>query len=456
MLPSKDSEIATIPPRIRRLYAKFKNVSSANYFKVFNAISNSDGQPYTIRILDLNSELYNSNPNLAATLFIQELLRLCVLHPDTVVIEDFEICDKSIAFVTTPYLPLNLILKEDKGSQRIDIEGLIQDILTDLSFLVSDLKLHHKIKSDIIIDFENIYQLSGRKRYILGDWAKGFGYEKILMDISDAKAKTTYESNGDQEIQSFALKLLEIAGGKKDDLQDLRDLMTIKNPKMYMSGLETFFNGLTQTESIKKTLKSMLIKEGEGKMNLADFRKSLRKKLVEESKINDLAPADGPGLSKKLEIVQRFKTQGGGWSYREKNNINAITFKTSTDIFLTGIGLFIPHGDGVLKGIVSIIEGAAAKGTTILVSREVELRKDMPEADTKIFPLMFETAVKISAGRKYSIVGVFEKGPASYYGAEGKEKIENKKVIFEFSNCEHSESATDVKGGQFPLIYYAY
>lgn len=439
MLPSKDTETTNIPPKIKLLYTDFKLVSQAHYFKIFSALSKANSQPFTIRALDFYSDFYKSNPNLAATIFIQELLRLSTLHPSTIIIEDFEINDKAIAFVTTSYIPLNFVVKEEKGRQQIDIENLIKDVMTDLSFLVSQLKLNST--SNIHIGWDNIYQMSDSKGYILGDWVKGLGNENA-QEKSVEVSQSVSDSNGEKEMQSFAVKILELCGAKNEDLEDL---MAIRNPTMHMLSLDYVLGGLNLLkDSTKKTLKSMVTKEADARMKLAHFAK--RSGNVKQT-------------PQKVGKVSRFEKDMGEknvWNYNSDSNVDAVSFKTSSNIRVTGVGLFIPMKVGLLKGTVKLVEGANVDGA-ILASKEVELTKDMPGALNNIYPLMLENNPDILAEKTYTIVSVMEKGSCSYYGSEAKEELTtNEGIKFAFFNCAGSTNSTGSKKGQFPEIYYAY
>lgn len=334
MISSKDSELALIPPKVRLLYKDFKLISQAHHFKNFSAVSNANSQKYTVRVLDLSSEFYNSNPNLTATLFIQELLRLCMHHPTAVFAEDFEICDKAMAFVSIPYTPLDLALRDVKNSHKPNIEKLVKDVLEDLSFLVYDLRLNYK--NSLRIELDNIYQLSKNKGYILGDWAKGLGNDKVSLEVSEAYSKKVDVLNGDKEVQIFAAKVLELTGAKKEDLEDLKvlqELMGTRNPKMYLARLEVVLNGLNLTSGAKKAVTNMFSKEGESKLRLIDFIKP-------ERKIRKNEPFK----------ISRFEKTEGIWNFGSDANIDAVGFKTTVDLQLTGIGLYVPEIDKLEGG----------------------------------------------------------------------------------------------------------
>ena len=304
MLPSKDTEVKIIPPKTRLLYTDFRLISRAHYFKIFSALAKIDSKSVSVRFLDFNSEFYCSNPNVASTLFIQELLRLCTLHPESIIIDHFEICDKAIAFVTTPYLPLEHVVKEMENPQSLDIEKLIKDVLIDLNFLVYDMRLAGQ-NSTIHIGFDNIYQISGTESYIVGDWAKGFEGRNVVIDTSELNSTMTDKpSNGDREIETFAGKLLMLLGVKDDELQDL---LGMKNLKMYMGGLDTILNGIDLTKNVKKMLRSMLARESSLKMKLAEFSKrKLARAEILETKGNDSSSFRIKEIPKQLATVCRF------------------------------------------------------------------------------------------------------------------------------------------------------
>ena len=459
MLPTnKDPEISIIPPKIRLLYTDFKLVSEAHYFKIFSAKSISRNKSFTLRVLDFNSEFYKCNSNIAATLFVQELLRLSTLYPDTVLIEDFEICDKAVAFVTSSYLPLSHLIKEDKGPQNIDMEKLIQDVLTDLNFLVFDMGLSSKDSKSSIIqtDFENIYQISDNNKFFLGDWAKGLETVKALEGLSEVNMKESDDDlKGEKEIQTFAFKMLELCGVKNEDIQDI---MYIKNPKVFMAGLDALLSGLElQSESLKKTLRSLLTKDGDTKKRLANFSSTKRKEAKEETKLVDPPLSKDHIIPNTLAKLSRLEFRPDGfWSYSSTLNIDGVAFKVSSNIQITGVGLWIPQNKGTLKGTVKIVESEKIEGK-VLASKAVELCQTMPEVKNYIFPLMFENHIDILADKSYSIVSEFERGPISYKGRNGKAKVQvNEKITFEFSKCEGAKNGTNIEIGQFPEIYFSY
>jgi len=61
MLPSKeqDQAIAIIPPKLRLIFSNFNPLFKAHNYQVFIAVSRSNNQNYTIRVLDLNTEFYS-------------------------------------------------------------------------------------------------------------------------------------------------------------------------------------------------------------------------------------------------------------------------------------------------------------------------------------------------------------------------------------------------------------
>src|SRR5690349_10298462 len=108
MLLKSDKKF-TVPPKIKFAYENFKPIEETASFRVFEAKHRSSKEKHTIRILDSTKEFVKNHSDHAATLFIQELLRLQYLCPGSVLINTFEVSEdgKNIA-CALPYATLNL------------------------------------------------------------------------------------------------------------------------------------------------------------------------------------------------------------------------------------------------------------------------------------------------------------------------------------------------------------
>jgi len=73
MLPNKEQDQELLPSHQSSdlSFQNYNPISKAHYYHVFSALSRSKNQNYTIKVLDLKSEFYKQDPDIAATLFIQ-------------------------------------------------------------------------------------------------------------------------------------------------------------------------------------------------------------------------------------------------------------------------------------------------------------------------------------------------------------------------------------------------
>ena len=161
----QEIQTSLFPPRLKSTYSDFHLVTGATTFKVFQAKARGESQQvHTIRVLDLESEAVKEDRDRAVTLFFQEVLRYATTHPAQVVIEEFEVAEDKIAFVTKPYTTLENLIKEEKKSQ-INIEKLIRNMSSDLEFLLNKMRFE-----SANIDLNNIYKNNENDTYFLGDW----------------------------------------------------------------------------------------------------------------------------------------------------------------------------------------------------------------------------------------------------------------------------------------------
>lgn len=478
----KLSQLA-LSPKIKSLYRDVKHVFQAEYYQIYEAVAVSTNLLHSIRILDTDSELYKQNPSLAATLFIQELLRLISIHPDSVVIEHFEINDKNIAYVTQNSIPLS----KKHEFMGINIEKMIRGVAADASFLLNNLKLAESIS----IELDNIYSIKSSQEYFLGDWARSL----------KKKEKPTKQFNlnmvrpGPEEIDEvyvLGLKVLELNGISKENLEPMS---CIKIVQMHNAAVNAVIEDLKQPEPIKKMLKKMLNKDPSTRLKLhhvAEELDNLKEEEIKPSKhelgkmiksndhlkSSDMIPSKestGNHMSKEIkfksmkspkesmfslmadkkeiQVVNRFAKQAGGWLCSGK--IDAITFRCSKDIELLGVGIYIPKSSNNLSGTVKVIKGENLNGE-ILASREVTLTENMIEAQDKIYGVMFDKNIAVKAGTLISISSQLQKGP-SFNGVGGMMTVmgDDGEVVFTFLKNPGSTNGTDVSNGQIPEIYYS-
>lgn len=126
-----------IPSRIQNAYNDLRLVSEASYYKVFEATSKLSDERHTLRALDTQCIHYRKNSDVVMTLFIQEALYLCarIGQTEALVIENFEIEQERVVFVTKPFQSVR------KTTANVaQIEKMINDVTADLSFLYSKLQ----------------------------------------------------------------------------------------------------------------------------------------------------------------------------------------------------------------------------------------------------------------------------------------------------------------------------
>ena len=250
------------PPKMALNYADIKFLYATDYCKTFEAVSKINNERHTIRLLNKDSAFYKNNPNLAATLFIQELLRLCVTSPTAVFIESFECRDNCFAYALKHCQSLRQ-LQENKSETEFNVEKIIAEVLSDTSFLLSTLKLSNKIE----IDLQSIYYINATDSYFLGDWGTNIrGNSKPnLINTADA------HQIGADEIYSLGMNIFELQGISK---KELKEFEALSNNYMYDAALDAILAvvNLPQESTIK--LKRMLQRSLYKRMKLAEFSKT--------------------------------------------------------------------------------------------------------------------------------------------------------------------------------------
>ena len=121
-------------------------------YRLYEAKPRNSDMVHTIRVLDPTTEFVSANYDLAATLFIQELLRLQSMHPGVVLINSFEMSsnDRLMAYASLPYYPLNL--EPDLNQQNLipkdpnTMVNLIKGVVSDVEFLWRDIQFRDFMK----------------------------------------------------------------------------------------------------------------------------------------------------------------------------------------------------------------------------------------------------------------------------------------------------------------------
>lgn len=470
MLPRDDVILNTLTPKIQLLYSDIQPLSETEYCQTFDAISRSDNQKYTIRTLNLTSDFYKKNPNLATTFFIQELLHLCTSFPDAVVIESFESHERGHFACAIKHCETLQQLFERDEVKGIDFELMIKNVQSDVEFLLSKLKLSQTIS----IESQSIYQFNGKSGYFLSDWVKSLGKDSIV----ETRAENADNTKGTREAYNLGMRVLELNGILREDIDDVK---AIRNAKLHNGGIENMLAELNQPEKLKNTLRKLLCKPVDPNTKGSKIVQEVENKMagVEERTEKGVKPdicfqgieyvesivflgeekKGMNGISSPLLKVSRFEKihPTETWSYFHRFD-DGIAMAVSKSILIEGIGLYVPLSQhDKITGKVRISKGSHKEGT-ILATKEVKVTANAHEVVDKIYQVMFEEPVLIEAQTKYTIhfnlgpVDVF--GCSGYKGTGGKSLVKGAEdVLFTFITA-FGEGLTSVYYGQVPEIYY--
>ena len=381
MLPKGSLILNTLTPNIKLAYADIKLVSETEYCQTFDATSRRDNQKYTIRTLNITSEFYRENSNLATTLFIQELLHLCTKFSDGVVIESFEAHeDGKLACAIRHCQSLQQLIDKDKltAAKEIDCERLLKDVLLDINFLLTKTRISRTLS----IELQSIYQMSGLKGYFLSDWAKNL--EQISPEIA-TQTLADKMPDGANEVYNLGLKVLEINGIPKETIEDV---VAIRVNKLYNTGIEDLLAELSeQPESLKESLRKILIRDPKNKSK------------PENQEENEKNEQQKHLLSKTLTLARFGKNEPTlNWGYFKAYD-DGLTITASKPIQIEGIGLYVPTElNRMISGTVSLEMVSKDDGkTSALATVEICMAATSPGVIDKIYRVMFGTPVSLKA-----------------------------------------------------------
>lgn len=206
MHQSTQQAFKDVPSKILAKYTPLKVCWQTPYSKVIEACSRENtNEKYFIKTLTSRSDQSTYNYDLAATLFIQELLLLSsrLLQQKALSVQDFQIENRLMGYVTKPYQRLNDIKEETKPV--IDIEKLVKDITADFEFLTT----HMGISLQKLIDYDSIFKLEGPETYFLSNLTEKFAsdattdFQDYQKDFQNKK-KLLHEK---QNLASIAFEL---------------------------------------------------------------------------------------------------------------------------------------------------------------------------------------------------------------------------------------------------------
>ena len=130
-----------------------KELSFSNHI-TYNATGCADARPYTIRLFNTASEIFEKDRDLALTLYLQELFYLCARfgaftdrsqnisddarNSPIIDFKNFAVEGDKIAFVMKQTKSLKDLMNESnqgENHQEVDIEKMIQDVYTDIKYI---------------------------------------------------------------------------------------------------------------------------------------------------------------------------------------------------------------------------------------------------------------------------------------------------------------------------------
>ena len=252
-----------IPPNLKFAFSKLTLAQDSDeIFLHYQGKSKVNQRMHSLRVLNIHSDFVKANYDTAVTLFIQELLRLTIPYPSSILIETFEVSNQTMGFACCPFNSLETQLG---NSREIDIPKLIEDITSDMEFLWRNLKLR---KFGDIISSKNIYSFEGGSRFFLGNWVKTIqngalvNHEKlktsdIIADSLNANSENQIANSQDlsEEIFALAATVLELSGTKRNSIEYLRG----ESPKSYQDAVKKAISKNNHlSKPIKQTLEKML------------------------------------------------------------------------------------------------------------------------------------------------------------------------------------------------------
>lgn len=295
MLPTSDFAMT---PRLKLAYTNFGYVSTGTSYKLFKAQPYDSEEFHMIRVFDTSIKFAQENFNLAATLFIQELLHLCSLQPESVFINTFEICEEGhkMAYATRSCVSLSSQLADETGKTSIDpkspefIQHFLRDVLRDIEFLWKSLHLRKIAET---VEPDDVYFMKETNTYFLGNWAKILESSKSIDKGNMTTTTTVYTTSTNsvtpqemsEEINGLGLAVLKINSIDYSDILSLREMpnltSTVFDAAIEAKISETF----RDSKFLKNLLPKMLSKDPQKLPSLeelrghVDMRKEIKKSI---------------------------------------------------------------------------------------------------------------------------------------------------------------------------------
>ena len=287
-----------IPSKLRQACSDYKLISQTTTYAVYEAKLLQNQQIVTIRALDTSAEAVKTNYAFAATLFVQELLRICSLHPDLLFLNTFEIdLSGKMGFATLPYTSLrdeldNLQSAKANGaiittfSGTKSVKDLISDVLSDIEFLTTKLNARNCHR---IINIQNIYHFKEKDTYFLGDWANILNPKNYSIEHGNGELEKQPDEpnlNVADEIFELGLAVLELNGLSQEKLESISASNSTFEGKLNYAVQEVLEDDNCTLPAKTKSLVERMLKKDE----------NLRPKLEEFSSIRAKREAQFKGF----------------------------------------------------------------------------------------------------------------------------------------------------------------
>ena len=271
----------SVPPKIKFNYENLKFVTETSTYRVYEAETRDFNTKHSIRILDRTKEFVKHHFDLAATLFVQELLWLQSRYPGSVFTNTFEIGENGtqIACATAPYLPLSLQSDANKiinPKDSMTLEKMIRDVISDIAFLWKDLQLRNIMDT---LGPENFCFLIEKKGFFLGNWAKII--ESSVQEKQDLTLTTVVGyKRSDQltsqdlvsEIKALAFALLKLRGINYTSLKKFQEMPDL-DPETYdFTVKKTLGDNFKDSAKLQSLVERMLSQDSKKLPNLEELR----------------------------------------------------------------------------------------------------------------------------------------------------------------------------------------
>ena len=376
----------SIPKLIKDAYSDFKKIrkssAESNYLS-FRAKSKIDEKYYTIRLLNIEGDLYKTNKSLSIKMYLQELFYLSAKFgqnltefgssEEILLFQNFEVGDNgSMAFVMKDSMSLSELLTKETPGNPVCIDDFVREAYMDVQYInstfgISNLELN--FDSINCFKFENKEELQSKNlpllNYFITDWNSGVCAQtpieialgdSIISDLGGFTTKFdaclspsisehsavpiieqlnhTRDYFAPEELKSSSLKrstasevycigllALEIAGMPKNRW---KDLVRIEDPKNYDLILDSIVQSLAsdynQSEKLCNFISNMLKKEPD--QRASNIKDKFQRKRAISVNFNEFTPSY---LEQQHAARRNTESDSISKILRTKSHINMIS-----------------------------------------------------------------------------------------------------------------------------------